>query len=176
IDADEKNVISEVKEDPTPYRGNSMKEAKEAMDSIESRVKKAIDKEKESTLSSIEEKISDLTEKDEYSNLSGSQKEQVLAPLHQLKQQAKSERYIGNLKNIQTNLGNVYTEQLNQMIELATPEKEDEPKRQFIKQSNIHTSFSKKELETEEDVDEYLSSLREAMVKHIQKNHNIVLD
>jgi hypothetical protein len=176
IDADEKNVISKVKEDPTPYRGTSMKQAKEAMDSIESRVKKAIDKEKESTLSSIEEKISDLTNKDEYSALSGSQKEQVLAPLHQLKQQAKSERYIGNLKNIQTNLGDTYTEQLNQMIELATPEEEEKPKRKFIKQSNIHTSFDKKELETEEDVDEYLTSLREAMLKHIQKNHNIVLD
>ena len=33
-----------------------------------------------------------------------------------------------------------------------------------------------KELETEEDVDDYLQSLREVMVKHIQKNHDIILD
>ncbi|MEX2409982.1 MAG: hypothetical protein WD607_01195, partial [Candidatus Paceibacterota bacterium] len=114
--------------------------------------------------------------KREYSELSGSQKEQVLAPLHSLKSQAKEERFIGNMKTIQTRLGDVYTDQLNLMIELSTPEEDEEPKRQFIKQSNIKSSFKKKELETEEDVDEYLKSLREVMVKQIQKNRNILLD
>ena len=90
---------------------------------------------------------------------------------------AQKQRYIGNLRNQRSELGDLLTAQLNLMVELATPnEDDDKPKRQFIKQSNIHTSYNKKELETGEDVDEYLSNLREAMMMHIQKNHNILLD
>ncbi|MCC5907043.1 MAG: BREX system P-loop protein BrxC [Balneolaceae bacterium] len=179
IDADEKHVISQVKEDPTPYLGSAMKDAKEAMDTIEQRVKGAITEEREKTVKRIENKISDLTQKKEYSELSGSEKDQVLAPLNSLKSQAKEERFIGNLKTIQTGLGDVYTNQLNLMIELSIPEDggdDAEPKRQFIKQSNIKHFFKKKELEDEEDVDEYLKSLRESMIIQIQKNRSIILD
>lgn len=175
-DSQEKEIIRKVKEDPTPYRGNAIKEAKQAMDELETRVKVELEGEREATISKIEERLIDLKDRKEFDGLTNSQKEQVLDPLNQELQKAKNERFIGNLRDQRNRLGDGYTQQLNLMIELATPEKNDEPKRLFIKQKNIHPTFSKKELETEEDVDDYLKSLREAMVNHIRKNHNIILD
>jgi hypothetical protein len=176
VDADEKGTITKVKEDPTPYRGSVMKDAKEAMDALEKRVKIALKSEKETTKERVEERLGDLKSRSEFNVLSSQQQKEVLQPLENTLRQVESERFIGNLRNIRTELGDLYTRQLNRIIELSTPEEETEPKRLFIKQSNIHPKISKKELETEEDVDEYLRSLREAMVKHIQKNHNIILD
>ncbi len=176
VDTIEKDVIAEVKEDPTPYRGTSMKDAKEAMDALENKVKAELHRERDATVALIKEKIEELKQRKEFLELSNSDKNRVLEPLLNEKQKASDERFIGNLRNLRNEIGDLVTRQLNYMIELATPEEDDEPKRMFIKQSNIHLSFTKKELETEEDVDEYLKSLREAMVKHIQKNHNIILD
>jgi hypothetical protein len=177
IDAVEKETLNEVREDTTPYRGNAMKDAKTAMDSLEEKVKLELTEERKATIKLIEEKIEEIKTRPEYQELDNSDKNRVLDPLLKAKERAISERYIGNLRNQRAQLGDVLTSQLNYLMELATSEEdEDKPKRQFIKQSNILTSFSRKELETEEDVDEYLKSLREAMVTHIQKKHNIILD
>jgi hypothetical protein len=177
IDAVEKETLNEVREDTTPYRGNAMKDAKTAMDSLEEKVKLELTEERKATIKLIEEKIEEIKTRPEYQELDNSDKNRVLDPLLKAKERAISERYIGNLRYQRAQLGDVLTSQLNYLMELATSEEdEDKPKRQFIKQSNILTSFSRKELETEEDVDEYLKSLREAMVTHIQKKHNIILD
>ncbi|HYX07506.1 MAG TPA: hypothetical protein VE912_12310 [Bacteroidales bacterium] len=72
-------------------------------------------------------------------------KNRVLEPILKEKERAKNERYIGNLRNQRSEFGDLLTAQLNLMVELATPnEDDDKPKRQFIKQSNIHTSYNKK--------------------------------
>jgi hypothetical protein len=177
VDAHEKEVLKKAKEDSTPYRGTTMREAKEAMDTLEERVKLELKGEKDATIERYEEAIEDLKSRDEFSELSNAQKEEVMGPLQQELKKAKNERFIGNLRDQRSRLSNhLYTDQLNVMIELAQPEEDDEPKRMFIKQSNLHPSFPKKELETEEDVDDYLKELRKSMVDHINKNHNILLD
>ena len=176
IDAEEKQVISDVEEDNKPFRGSAMKEAKEAMDTLEDRVKIKLEGEKEATEVRVRKRLDDLKSRSEFAELSSKQQSRVTEPFESKLRQIEDERFIGNLKNIRTELGDLYTKQLNLMIDLSTPDEETKPKRKFIKQSNIHASYSKKELETEEDVEDYLQSLREAMVKHIQKNHNIILD
>lgn len=180
IDAEEKDTLLQVKSDTTPYRGNAMKDAKAAMDALESKVKLELEAERDATLELIDEKITDLKGRSEFQNLSNSEKEQVVTPLVGQKKQAKEERFIGNLRNQRTDLGNVLTNQLNMLMVLAT-KKEDgspdqKPKKQFFRQSKLHTDYNKSELETEEDVDEYLKALREAMLEQIQKNRTIRLD
>lgn len=176
IDAHEKEVVDGVRSEPHPYRGSAMKNAKEAMDTIEQRVKDAVVQEREDTVQHIDSKILALEEKPEFANLSETQQARVLEPLKKLMADVKTERFIGNLKERQARLNHIYADQLNLMIELATPEEESEPKRQFINQSKLKISFKKRELETEADVEEYLDSVREAMLKHIQKNRNILLE
>lgn len=180
VDAREKEVLETAKEDLTPYRGNTMREAKEAMDTLENRVKLELKGERDATIERYEEAIEDLRAREEFKALNTTAKERVLSPLNRELHKAKNERFIGNLRDQRNRLGDIKTAGLNAMIELAQPEEDDgeenKTKRRFIKESNIHPTYAKKELETEEDVDEYLKSIREAMLRHIQKKHNILLD
>lgn len=180
IDAEEKGTIERVKSDPTPYRGNSMKDAKSAMDALENKVKLELTGERDATVELIEEKLEEIKGRPEFLELDNADKNRVIEPLLNAKQRAKDERYIGNLRNQRTDLGNLLTDQLNYLMELSAKVKDDgkegKPQKQFFRQSKLHTSYSKNELETEEEVDEYLNTLREAMVEQIQKNRTIRLD
>ncbi|WP_409028945.1 BREX system P-loop protein BrxC [Gracilimonas sediminicola] len=180
IDAEEKTTIEEVKSDPAPYRGNAMKEAKTAMDSLENKVKLELKGERDATVELIEEKLKEIKARPEFQDLDNADKNRVLEPLLNEKQDAKDERYIGNLRNQRTDLGNLLTDQLNYLMELSAKGEDDggktKPKKQFFRQSKLHTSYPKNELETEEEVDEYLKALREAMIEQIQKNRTIRLD
>jgi len=93
----------------------------------------------------IGEKLEEIKAKPEFHKLDHNDKNRVLEPILKEKERAKNERYIGNLRNQRSEFGDLLTAQLNLMVELATPnEDDDKPKRQFIKQSNIHTSYNKK--------------------------------
>ena len=180
INAEEKETIEQVKSYPAPYRGSSMKEAKTAMDSLENKVKLELKGERDATLEHIEKKLKEIKARPEFRELDNGDKNRVLEPLLKEKQRAKEERYIGNLRNQRTDLGNLLTDQLNYLMELSAKGKDEgkegKPNKQFFRQSKLHTSYSKNELETEEEVDEYLKALREAMVEQIQKNRTIRLD
>ncbi|MEX0719828.1 MAG: BREX system P-loop protein BrxC [Balneolaceae bacterium] len=178
IDANEKLTIEQVKSDPIPYRGNAMKEAKSAMDALENKVKLELRGERDATVELIDEKLEEIKARPEYQELGNADKNRVLEPFLQKRELAKNERFIGNLKNQRTDLGNLLTNQLNYLMELSSPSDKDDtqPKKQFFRQSNLHPAYAKKELESEEEVDGYLKALREAMVEQIQKNRTIRLD
>ena len=157
-----------------------MKDAKAAMDALENKVRLELQGERDATLELIEEKITDLKRRSEFQSLGNLEKEQVVKPLLDQKKQAKQERFIGNLRNQRMDLGNVLTNQLNMLMDLAA-KKEDgspnqKPKKQFFRLSKLHPDYHQKELESEEEVDEYLKSLRDAMMEQIQKNRTIRLD
>ena len=51
----------------------------------------------------------------------------------------------------------------------------NEPPAQYIKRSNIRVQFEKSELKTEEDVDDYVETLRKCLKEHIKDNKRISL-
>ncbi|MDG5767372.1 BREX system P-loop protein BrxC [Balneolales bacterium ANBcel1] len=176
IDSEDKERLSRVKDDPEPYRGDTMKRAKQAMDSLEDQVRQELQKERESTKKFIEKRLNQLQDRGEFKALSPDLHDQILRPLYDELETAGKERFIGNLQAQRGRIGDIYTRQLNKLMDMATPKETEGPKAEFIKQSRIVIPYEKPELETEEDVDSYVSSLREAMLKHIRKNRNIILD
>lgn len=79
-----------------------MKDAKAAMDALENKVRLELQGEKDATLELIEEKITDLRVRSEFQSLGNLEKEQVVKPLMDQKNQAKEERFIGNRSYIPT--------------------------------------------------------------------------
>ena len=67
------------------------------------------------------------------------------------------------------------------MVRLTTPIDDGgnggvaEPKVHYIKRSNVKAKFSKTELRSDADVDEYVESLREALKEQIKNNRRIEL-
>lgn len=71
-------------------------------------------------------------------------------------------------------------QQLNEMVRLATPvdtsgNEVNEPKPHYIRSANIKADYSKTELKTEEDVDEYVEVLRKTLKEHIKNHRRISL-
>lgn len=79
-----------------------MKDAKAAMDALENKVRLELQGERDATLELIEEKITDLRVRSEFQSLGNLEKEQVVKPLMDQKNQTKEERFIGNRSYIPT--------------------------------------------------------------------------
>ncbi|AVR44779.1 BREX system P-loop protein BrxC [Christiangramia fulva] len=169
-----------IKNDPKPYQGNSIREGKEVKDHLIKKLKDTFDAEREKASSKIDQLVSDFQSKEEFSQLSEEEKEQVLDPFERAKEEIRKERYISQIRQISHRAENYHFEkQLNEMLELVTEDKPGggagEPPARYIKRSNIRVQFDKTELKTEEDVDDYVETLRKCLKEHIKDNKRITL-
>jgi hypothetical protein len=60
-------------------------------------------------------------------------------------------------------------------MELTAPVDEPAPKEQFINRSSVQVMFPKRELQSEQDVLEYVEATKEALLKQIEKKRKIIL-
>jgi len=94
--------------------------------------------------------------------------------------------YIGNLKSDRNNLSELYTRQLNYMVDNkptppTLPDVEDPLPRPTIRFTSIarvekEVRLNKTQLENMEDVETYISKLREAIEQKIKENYRITLN
>lgn len=191
IQGEETSILNELMKSDKPYLGNLLREAKAAKDKIEEKVKGQIEKEKETSKEAINYWISDMKMKDEFSSLSLLQQEQIIAPFTDAIRKIERESYIAIIRDIRRRIEEaMITEQLNSMIRLSLENKQqysknegtdknkdinDEPVLQYISKNKIKPQFNKTELQSEEDVDEYVESLRRALKEKIQDNCRIQL-
>jgi len=164
-----------------PYKGNLIKEAKAAKDTLKKKVFAKIDAAKAAAKLANENAIKDLESKAEFQQLDNAQQQTVLEPLKSQTKKIEAERFIAVLKDTKSSVGStLLPQQLNEMVRLANPVSEDpsvasEPKVQYIPQSSIEVSFGKSELKTAADVDAYLEALRKVYLAEIANNKRITL-
>ncbi len=178
IDSHEKSILAETLVSNAPYKGDMMRKTKEAIDALKSKLLQKIDEEKTATLTAIHQRSEAICSNDEYKKLTPSQQDEVLQPFHALSKNVKEQTFIANIRLAKTNAGDLYTEQLNKMVALATPKQSgvSEPPPQYVKSSNLRVAFEKQELKTESDVDEYVEALKSAYLEQIRKNRKITLN
>lgn len=197
IDSDlEIELLKTVKSHPSPYIGDQIKSAKDAMDVLGKRILEAQDEERSKTILKLDEKIKDLKQESDFGKLTDGQKEQVLRPFSQFLADAKREPLISNIRDFGNNLSDLYTKQLNLCVSLAnpprltsegttnngtevqTPAQVAEPRATYVTLSNtlkkVNTYVSR--LETEEDVENYIQALKSALLDQLKQNHKINLN
>ena len=180
IEGDEFDTLQTLMESETPYKGNGVQLAKAAKDDLSKKVLGAINKEKEDFYISIDAIEIDIKASEEFGKIDTAQQEKILESVKALKAKIKQERFIGNIKDELHRLeDHFYSDQMNKMVQWLTPKGDDgkakEPKAKYIKRSNIHIDFNKRELKTEEDVEAYLYALKEAYLERINQNLKITL-
>lgn len=126
IDASEKSLLSEVHESPTPYGGNLMRQAKEAMDSLEQRIKSKIDQERTATIEEANNKKTLIQQQEEFTKLTAAQQDSLTQPFSYIISKAKSQVYIANLILDRESLGSLLTKQLNELQRLTAKKSEGE--------------------------------------------------
>lgn len=177
IDSLELAVLQQVHKNPEPFTGSTMKDAKEAMESLREKLSAKIEEERKETLDAVKSNIAKIEEREDFKKLEDAQKRDVLNTLNDMIAKTYSQRYIAQLRQYRVEAHNYYTNGLNRIQELLTPKdmEVDEPKVHYIKQSNIRISFDKSELKSTEDVEEYVEALKVELLRQIKENRRITL-
>lgn len=175
VDGDEMDELRSVISHEKPFVGNLIREAKATMDSLKTKILEKIKNEKELAVERVNNIISHFKEKDEFSQLNDGQKEEVLMPFNLALREIKEERYISNIRNIALRVqDSIEAKQLTELLKLTSKGQEKDDVL-YIKANNIIISYDKRELKTDEDVDEYIETLREKYKDQISKSRRIIL-
>jgi hypothetical protein len=180
IVGDDVKTLETILDSTTPYKGNGIQLAKAAKDSLTNKVLEAIKSEKEifnTKMNAIEKAIQDS---DEFAKLDEGQQRQVQKTILETKHKIKEERFIGNIRDITRKVDeDLYSDHMNLMSKWLAPKSEEgkvqEPQAKYIKNSSIHVPFVKRELTSEEDVEDYIEALKEVYLERIKQNLKITL-
>ena len=179
IQGDELEILKTLLASNTPYKGNGVQLAKAAKDQLAAKVLTLIDEEKVKATKKAEDLITDITARKEYKSLETAQQQQIITGLEQRKKALKDERFIANIRQSSNQLSELHTAALNLMATYLAKPQEDgkaaEPTTKYIRRSNVHIDFDKKELHTEADVLAYIEAVKEAYLKRINDNIRITL-
>ncbi|MGL5938288.1 MAG: BREX system P-loop protein BrxC, partial [Phocaeicola sp.] len=173
---------------------NKMTQAKEALDAIGAEIKEKQEQARTELIELIDSKMQSLTTFPAFATLPSNQQSQISAKFETYKSLAQEERYIGNLiakKDEVTKEYNKSIEAINKWIEEEEERKHQEAEKKggsnppppekkvrkmVNKQKAMSVPFEKPLLETKEDVEAYVESLRKQLLKYIEQNNNIMLN
>jgi len=188
IEGDEVQLLRELMQNPKPYSGNYIRDAKAAKDSLLAKVSAKLQEEKAVTKQAIEKSIANISSKEEFIRLTETQQAQIIAPFNAELGRLQNQRYIAVIRDIRSNVkDNLFTRQLNEMMQLTAPKPypsdqvptgdmvASQPPVHYINKNNVKPSFNKTELKSEADVDEYVEAYRKALKEQIKNNRRIQL-
>ena len=181
LQSDDLSELKTLIQHSSPYKGNLVKNAKSAFDRISARVLVQVEQERQSAIECVENIISNFKEKNEYASLGDDKQSQLILPFDQVIKNIQSQQHIANIKDLKTNTKDqLFENQLNNMMELVnatanTKDSINEPVVEYVSKHSIKVNYNKAELLTEEDVDNYVAALEQALKELIRKNKRIVL-
>lgn len=187
IEGNEFKTLENLLAHPKPYTGNLIREAKAAKEELSKKVLNLIEEEKTSAIATVEKTIKVLQSKDEYKNLESGKQNIIVRPLQDEMQKLHNQKYIAIIRDIKHKVKDrLLEQQLNEMIRLSTPIKEEAAKKDgapvvhdpiphYIRKSAVKVNFSKTELRSETDVQEYIEAYKKALLKEIKNNRRISL-
>ena len=169
-----------------------MQEAKEALDNIQHELSEKQQSERKAAKESIQSSIEKLKQFADFAKLNEKQQTEILAPFENSIKEIEDERFIGNIRSKAYNTNvDVYQRQLEKMLSLANPPLPTTkpvsnvageptptftpPKITFVRKDSVKINFKKPALETKQDVEEYLTALREQYFRIIDEDKRISL-
>jgi hypothetical protein len=179
------DLLKTVANNPRPFDGNLMQEAKLAIEAIKKEVIDQQKIERDKAASAINIAIEKLKSFYDFKGLTASNQALVLEPLEKLITEIDSERFIGNIRTKSNNAStDLYQKQLELMTKLATPvaavpvvgeEAPIKPKIVYVNKNSIKVNYDKPSLETKQDVEDYINALRTELDRIIDEQKRISL-
>jgi hypothetical protein len=181
VEGNEFNILKELLDNPKPYSGNSIKDAKTAQDELTKKVLERISEEKTKAISAIQGAIEDIKSKEEFIKLDSANQNKITLPFQEVIDKLQTQRYIALIRDAKSKtLEHLFPKQLNEMIRLSTPVDSgsgvvNEPTPHYIRRASIKVDFDKTELRTEADVNDYVDALKKALLEQIKETRRISL-
>ncbi|MBK6446462.1 MAG: hypothetical protein IPF81_14545 [Bacteroidetes bacterium] len=170
-----------VKESKTPYLGNLMQEAKQALEQVKSELTIVLQEERGKAIGLIQGAIDKIKSFADFKKLDSKQQSEILLPLQSELIGINNERFIGNIRTRAGYAANeIYQKQLELMSLIANPsaragDVNEKPKITYVSKDTVKVAYTKPSLETKEDVEEYIKALKEQYIKLIEENKRISL-
>jgi len=180
VEGEELDILKSCFSSEKPYTGSLIKDAKKAMDTLQKKVLIGIETEHTNALKALETSLHVLEESADFKKLSDPEKSSVRSGFDDLKIKVADNKYIANLKQYGSDAESLLTTQMNRIQEIIRKKEEEagtakasEPKVHYIRSTQVKVDYAHKELQTEEDVNEYVEALRKALIKQIKENRRI---
>ncbi|MGR3303630.1 MAG: BREX system P-loop protein BrxC [Candidatus Scalindua sp.] len=189
IEGDEVLQIEAILSDPACFKENRMQQAKSLMDSLDSKIAGYLKQEKLEAKRRIDSMKERMEGMGEFAKLSINQQSQLLKPFDQFLQTLECQTLFAVIRDMLRRFEESdYQRILGQMCELGQPKPDGasgaegkgaatagktEPKVEYIALRSINLDFDKAWLADEADVDRYLASLKEKILKEIKNGKRI---
>lgn len=182
IDGDEVARVRDIYDDPEPYKGSTLRDAKNLVDTLKKKLNRAIDDQREQAIQELKTVLRDIENKYEYQKLDENDQQKVTSHIEHALSDVKSTQFINQMavKVIEakdTLKGNALTT-LSQLYQKRHQDesKAAEPSVTYVSLNSVSVEeYSKSELNTEEDVKEYCSKLEDRLLQMLKENKQISL-
>ena len=193
VSQEQRDALTSIYNSTTPWR--QMTKANDVLNTINDEIKELQSAARNEAVALINDKFAAIKAIPAYAQIPENLRNQINAFFSILSDNAKDERFIGNLKAMKSDIDRAYENSLksiNKWVEdeankpvtppaggggNTPPVKPATPVKTFVrKESAMNIPFNKPMLETEEDVNAYLEALRTKMMSYINQNKNIMLN
>jgi len=168
----------------TPYKGNTLQQAKAKLDSLRGKVTQVVTTARTEAAAQIEQARVHPKGIPEFAELAPEEQAEVLRPFDTALAQAQKERLAPVIRQLADRATNeVLPRQLQRLAELAAARKPLVLKdgaaaakpAQYVAARSIQVSFSKAIIESEQDLDDYVAAVRAAYGAELKKSKRITL-
>ena len=168
-------------EDPNAFRGNRMTQLKQAADELESQLEASLGTTRQDVLEPIEGRKTEVIGSSDFSKASEEARTIVVRTIDDIVLRVGSERQIGLIRNLGYSFEQItYPALLDQLAASAQPSTGDEggepkPIRQTVSVKTIDVPSDQQVLETDDDIEQYLDSIRTALRATLESGKRIAV-
>lgn len=201
VDPELLDTINRIYDSAKPW--NNMTEAAATLEEISAQISAKQEEARQQISEKIESKLQAITSLPEYASIPENLKSQIQALFNAAKSQVREERYIGNLRSMSTDVERIYDHSIDLINHWSEEEARKAADaaggttggsgsaggnsgsgatppathhRQMVsKQTAMNVHFDKSRLESEADVEKYISELRQRLMNFIEDNKTIML-
>lgn len=175
LDSSDKLLLTRVKDDAEPYKGDTLRFAKTALTKVQNNIETLLEVERHHALKQIQVIINRFSNIKGFDSLEDSKKQSLLAPLNHLMNDIKSSQHIAVIRDKSRQAEDQEQYSRQEIYAILNSGKKEKFEKMPLALSELKPAFSKTELRTKEDVQHYVNSLRDALLDAIHQNKIIKL-
>jgi len=176
LDSQDPETLKAILADPQCYRGDAMRQAKSLVESLRAATSKRLDSERRKAVEEMGRLRDKLCNADEFSALPEERQQELRAEFDTLERKLSEASIAAVVRDQVTRFRNDrYPELLQGLAPQPVPGEEEQESVTYVPRRELDAGFSQPWLATEEDVESYISSLRQACLKAIRDGKRIQL-
>lgn len=177
---EDKIALSNFLEDTKSFRSTLLIEANDRVEKLNKTISDQLRTTRDQAIKEIREKSEELKNLEGFSKLPADEQAALLSKSDQAIERVQQTPLIAVVRDsLNTYIGSGYSDQLNQFNETIRKQSETsgetEKPAQYVTAQTIPVEFTKKTIESSEDLDAYLNALRSAYSKELDSNNRITL-